>query len=122
MKLVIAALRTGHDPIGKLPEAGFHTLLDQQILCPKCSATYNLICDYEASIGRHFEEESRRAIMLLRKAVMIGHYDGHRVSHFESAGVVVTRFLSQGAEAIQPRGSRGGSPAPQTRDSTPRES
>jgi hypothetical protein len=102
MPLVIAAIRTGHDPIGKLPDAAFHCQLDQQLTCPKCSATYNLIVDYAASVGRHFEEESRRPIMLLRKAIMMGHTHGHRIVHFESAGVVVTHYSAANPnEALQ---------------------
>ena len=101
--LVIAAIRTGTDPIGKLPEAGFHRWLEDQINCPKCDATYNLVCDYDAAIGRHFEEESRRPIMLLRKAIFQGHGNGHRVSHFESAGVVVTSFGEPAAETPPPK-------------------
>jgi len=92
MSLVIAAIRTGHDPVGKLPEAAFHRTLEQQINCPKCDATYNLVLDYNQSIGRFFEEESRRPIMMLRKAIMLGHSNNHRVVHFETAGVVVTSF------------------------------
>ncbi len=99
MSLVIAAIRTGHDPVGKLPEAAFHCQLDTQLACPKCSATYNLIVDYAASVGRHFEEESRRPIMMLRKAIMLGHGNGHRIAHFETAGVVVTSFSDPKAEA-----------------------
>ena len=49
MPLTIAAIRTGHDPVGKLPEGAFHCQLEQQIICPKCDATYNLIVDYAAS-------------------------------------------------------------------------
>jgi len=92
MSLVIAAIRTGHDPVGKLPDAAFHRTLEQQINCPKCDATYNLVVDYNSAIGRFFEEESRRPIMMLRKAIMLGHGNGHRVVHFETAGVVVTSF------------------------------
>ena len=99
MAATIAAVKTGHDPVGKLPESAFHRQLDQQIVCPKCDATYNLIVDYEVSVGRHFEEESRRPIMLLKKAVMMGHADGHKVAHFESSGVVVTSFLPPKTEA-----------------------
>ncbi len=121
MGLVIAAIRTGCDAVGKLPEAAFHTQLEQQLVCPKCSATYNLVCDYAASVGRYFEEESRRPIMMLRKAVMLGHGNGHRVSHFETAGVVVTSFLPQRQEparneAAAEEGSRGGSPRSRNRD------
>ena len=93
MSLVIAAILTGHDPVGKLPDAAFHRTLEQQINCPKCEATYNLVVDYEAATGRFFEEESRRPIMMLRKAIMLGHSNDHRVVHFETAGVVVTSFF-----------------------------
>jgi hypothetical protein len=93
MPLVIAAIRSGHDPAAKLPEAAFHRWLDDPIVCPKCEAAYNLVCDYDAAIGRHFPEDSRRLILLLKKAVMLGHADGHRVPHFETAGVVVTSYV-----------------------------
>jgi len=99
MAATIAAVKMGCDPVGKLPEAAFHSQLDQQIVCPKCDATYNLIVDYAASVGRHFEEESRRPIQMLKKAVMMGHADGHRVAHFESSGVVVTKFLPTKTDA-----------------------
>ena len=92
MPLVLAAIRTGTDPVGKLPEAAFHTQLEEQLHCPKCDATYNLVCDYAASIGRHFAEESRRHILMLRKAIFLGHSNDHRVSHFETRGVIVTSF------------------------------
>ena len=95
MSLVIAAIRTGHDPVGKLPTGAFHRWLDDQLACPKCSATYNLVCDYNAAISRHFEEESRRLILQLKKAIFLGHGNGHRVAHFETAGVVVTSFLPE---------------------------
>jgi hypothetical protein len=101
MSLVIAAIRTGHDPIGPLPQGAFHRWLDDQVICPKCSATYNLVCDYNASVGRFFEEESRRLILLLRKAIFLGHGNGHKVSHFETAGVVVTSFLPEKKPAVQ---------------------
>jgi hypothetical protein len=107
MPLILAAIRTGHDPAGKLPVAAFHTQLDEQVTCPKCSATYNLVCDFDASIGRHFPEESRRLIMMLRKAVMLGHFNGHRVIHFETNGVVVTRFNSSGEQVeLNPKPER----------------
>lgn len=93
MPQLIAAIRTGHDPVGKLPSGAFHRTLETQLNCPKCDATYNLVVDYDASVGRFFEEESRRPIMMLRKAIMLGHGDGHGVAHFETAGVAVTSFL-----------------------------
>ncbi len=90
MALVIAAIKTGHDAVGKLPEASFHTQLETQLTCPKCDTTYNLIVDYQASVGRFFPEESQALITKLKKAIFMGHGDGHRVIHFETAGVVVT--------------------------------
>ena len=111
MPLVIAAIRTGHDPVGKLPDAAFHTTLDRQLVCPKCSATYNLVVDYAASVGRFFEQESHRLILMLQKAIQLGHANGHRVSHFETAGVVVTTHVPEhlpaadsGKEAPSPAG------------------
>lgn len=92
MSLVMAAVRAGADPVGNLPEGAFHRWLDDKLSCPKCDATYNLVCDYGASVGRFFEEESRPLISLLRKAIFMGHADGHWVGHFETAGVVVTSF------------------------------
>ena len=99
MPLILAAIRTGHDPVGKLPEASFHTQLDQQIVCPKCDAAYNLIADYTASVGRFFAEQSRPLVQKLRKAVFQGHFDGHRVIHFETNGVAV---ISHGAPQPKP--------------------
>lgn len=102
MPLVIAAIRTGHDPVGKLPEGSFHRWLDDPIVCPKCSAAYNMVCDYNASVGRFFEEESRRLILLLRKAVFLGHGNGHKIPHFETAGVVVTSFMPPRLPPLSP--------------------
>jgi hypothetical protein len=93
MSLIIAAIRTGHDPIRKLPEGSFHRWLDEPLICPKCDASYNLVCDYNQSVGRFFEEESRRLIMLLKKAIFLAHGTGHRAPHLETNGVVVTSYL-----------------------------
>ena len=95
MPLVIAAIRVGHDAAGKLPQATFHRWLEDPILCPKCSVAYNLVCDYDAALSRHFAEESYRLILLLRKAIFLGHADGHKVPHFETAGVVITSYLPE---------------------------
>ena len=103
MPLVLAAIRTGHDPVGKLPEASFHRWLEQQLTCPKCDATYNLVTDYYAALGRHFEEESHRPILMLKKAILLGHFNGHRVAHFETAGVVVTSFPPPAPVPVPPR-------------------
>jgi hypothetical protein len=103
MPLTIAAIRTGHDPVGKLPEGAFHRQLDQQLTCPRCDATYNLIVDYTASVGRFLEEESRRPILMLRKAIMLGHANHHRVAHFETSGVVVTSFTAPQKPVTAPK-------------------
>ena len=115
MGLVIAAVRTGSDPVGRLPEAAFHTTLEEQLLCPKCDAAYNVICDYEASVGRHFARESHRLLLMMRKAIMLGHGNGHRVSHFETAGVVVRSFEVEARE-VGAQGGAGGSPDARGRD------
>ncbi|MDE3104066.1 MAG: hypothetical protein KGK08_02725 [Acidobacteriota bacterium] len=89
----IAAIRSGTDPVGKLPEGSFPRTLEQQIVCPKCDATYSLVVDWDQSLDRWFEESARPLLQMLRKAVFLGHADGHTVTHFETAGVVVTKFL-----------------------------
>ena len=85
----IAAIKTGTDPVAPLPAAVFHRTLEEPIYCPKCEATYNLVVDYDWAISRHFEEESRRHIAMLRKTITRGHGLGHRITHFETNGVVV---------------------------------
>jgi hypothetical protein len=95
MPLTIAAIRSGTDPVGKLPPAAFHRTLETPILCPKCDVTYNLVVDFEQSNGRWFPDESRALITLLRKAVFMGHSTDHRVTHFETSGVVVKSFTPQ---------------------------
>jgi hypothetical protein len=102
MPLTIAAIRSGHDPVEKLPEGSFHRWLDEQLICPKCDATYNLVCDYNSSVSRFFEDESRRLILLLKKAIFLGHGNGHLVSHFETAGVVVRSYTHTTAPRTQP--------------------
>ncbi|MGD0797500.1 MAG: hypothetical protein ABR910_07225 [Acidobacteriaceae bacterium] len=88
-KQVVAAIRSGTEPVGKLPEAAFHRTLETQLGCPKCDVTYNLVVDWEWASQHWFEEESRGPIRMLKKAIMMGHGAGHRVSHYETAGVVV---------------------------------
>ena len=117
MKRVVAAVRTGHDPVGKLPEAAFHRQLDEQVVCPKCDATYNLLVDFDWSVSRFFEAESRQLIAMLRKCIMRGHGFGHQVLHFETAGVVVTAFgepteeRAAATRAQLPTGERTPAPA-----------
>jgi len=92
MSLTIAAIRSGTEPVGKLPIGAFHCWLDDPINCPKCSATYNLVAPWDDAADRFFAEASRPLILMLRKAVFLGHRDNHRVSHFETSGVVVRSF------------------------------
>jgi hypothetical protein len=88
-QLTIAALRSGFDPAGPLPPGAFHRTLDTQITCPKCSVTYNLIADFEQANDRFFPEASRPLLLLLKKAIFMGHANNHRVQHFETSGVTV---------------------------------
>ncbi len=89
MNLRIAAIRSGSDPLRKLTGGGFHRALETPLICPKCDATYNLMVDWDQSIDRWFPEESRPLIKLLAKAIFMGHSTDHRVTHFETEGVVV---------------------------------
>jgi len=95
----IAAIKTGTDPVAPLPVAAFHRTLEESIYCPKCEAAYNLVVDYDWAISRHFEEESRRHIAMLRKSIMRGHSVGHHITHFETNGVVVVGHRPE--EAIE---------------------
>ncbi len=88
--MIIAAIRSGTDPTAPLPPATFHRWLEEPLCCPKCEVTYNLVLDYDQAVGRHFLNESRRHLQMLRKAIMLGHNSNHLTSHFETNGVVVT--------------------------------
>ena len=89
MNLRIAAIRTGTDPVRKLSTGSFERWLETPILCPKCDATYNLAVDYDQATDRWFPDTSRPLITLLKKAVFLGHGTHHRITHFETEGVVV---------------------------------
>jgi hypothetical protein len=95
LKPAIAAIRSGTDPVGKLPEAAFHRWLETPLGCPKCDVSYNLVVDWEWASGRWFEEESRGPIRMLKKAIQMGHGSGHRVTHYETSGVVVRSFVAE---------------------------
>ena len=104
--MIIAAIRSGTDPTGPLPPATFHRTLEDPIYCPKCEASYNLVVDYDQAVSRHFEEESRRHLTMLRKAIFAGHSTDHRITHFETNGVVVTSHAKSkpptSLEALEP--------------------
>jgi len=87
--MILAAIKSGTDPVAALPPGSFHRWLEEPIYCPKCEATYMLVADYDWAISRHFEEESRRHIAMLRKTITRGHAAGHRITHFETNGVAV---------------------------------
>ena len=93
LNLTIAAIRSGTDPVGKLPDAAFHRTLETQLGCPKCDVSYSLVVGWEQATSRHFEEESRGLLRMLRKAIQMGHGAGHQVTHYETSGVVVRSFL-----------------------------
>ncbi len=92
MKLKIAAIRSGTDPVWKLPSGSFPKTLEMQLGCPKCDVTYNLVVDWDQATDRWFENDSQPLIRLLKKTIMMGHSTDHRVTHFETEGVVVKSF------------------------------
>jgi len=101
LKHAIAAIRSGTDPVGKLPEGAFHRTLETALVCLKCDASYNLVVDWEWASTRWFDEESRGLVRMLKKAIQMGHATGHRVSHFETAGVVVKSFVADEARSTR---------------------
>jgi hypothetical protein len=68
--------------------------LETPLACPKCDATYNLAVDWDQSTDRWFPETSRPLITLLKKAIHMGHSTNHRVTHFETEGVIVESVTS----------------------------
>ena len=89
MPLRIAAIRSGSDPLRKLKDSSFQRTLETPLICPKCDVTYNLIVDFDQSNDRWFPDDSRPLIKLLAKAIHMGHSTDHRVTHFETEGVIV---------------------------------
>jgi hypothetical protein len=93
--ITIAAIRSGTDPLGPLPEGAFHRWLETPLGCPRCSVSYNLVVPWDDAISRWFEEESRGPMRMLQKAIQLGHASGHRVSHFETSGVIVKSYAAK---------------------------
>jgi hypothetical protein len=89
MNLRIAAIRSGSEPVRKFSSGSFHRWLETPLACPKCDATYNLAVDWDQSIDRWVPETSRPLITLLKKAIMMSHSTNHRITHFETEGVIV---------------------------------
>lgn len=92
MGLKIAAVQSGTEPVGKLPSGSFPKTLEMHLGCPKCDVSYNLIVDWDQAADRWFEESSQPLLRLLKKAIFMGHSTDHRVTHFETEGVVVTSY------------------------------
>jgi hypothetical protein len=99
---IMAAIKTGTDPLAPLPRATFHRTLEEQIYCPKCEAAYSLVVDYDWAVSHFFERESRRHLAMLKKAVMMGHSVDHRATHLECNGVVVTSHQPEPPPAVVP--------------------
>jgi hypothetical protein len=99
MNLRIAAIRTGTDPVRKLTSGSFQRWLETPIICPKCDATYLLAVDYDHATDRWFPENSRPLITLLKKAIFLGHSTDHRVTHFETEGVIVESVTPTSVES-----------------------
>ena len=104
--MIIAAIRSGTDPSAPLPPASFHRWLEDPIYCPRCAATYMLVVDYDEAIARHFDNDSRRHLAMLRKAVTLGHATDHRITHFETNGVAVTSHPHPGPKPQLPLSNR----------------
>ena len=77
-----------------------HLAVHNGCTCPKCEATYNLVVDYDWAISRHFENESRRHVAMLRKSITRGHSVGHHVTHFETNGVVVVGHRPEATQEL----------------------
>ena len=99
MNLRIAAIRSGSEPVRKLTASSFQRWLETPLACPKCDATYNLAVDWDQSTDRWFPETSRPLITLLKKAINMGHSTNHRVTHFETEGVIVESVTPPKPEA-----------------------
>lgn len=102
MNLRIAAIRSGSDPVRRLRVTTFARILEQPLACPKCDITYNLAVDWDQSNDRWFAEASRPLITLLRKAIHMGHTTHHRVTHFETEGVIVESITAPQGTSTQP--------------------
>jgi hypothetical protein len=92
--LRIAAIRTGTDPVRKLSNGAFQRWLESPLICPKCDATYNLAVDYDHANDRWFADSSRPLITLLQKAIFLAHSTDHRVTHYETEGVIVEKITA----------------------------
>ena len=58
---MIAAIRSGAEPGGKLPEGAFHKWLEEPIRCSKCEVTYNVVAEWDWAASRWFAGGVARA-------------------------------------------------------------
>ncbi|MFT4112126.1 hypothetical protein [Silvibacterium sp.] len=96
MKLKLAAIRSGTEPVGGLPGGTFHRWIDPPLLCPKCDVTYNVAAEWDHAVDRFFEDQARPLIQMLKKTIILGHIHGHKMTHLETSGVVVTAVTPEG--------------------------
>ena len=93
--MTIAAIRSGTEPLGPLPEGAFHRWLESTLGCPRCNVAYNVVVPWDDAVSRWFEEESRGPLRMLKRAIQLGHSNGHRVTHFETSGVIVRSYTEK---------------------------
>jgi len=93
--LTIAAIRSGTEPLAPLPEGAFHRWLETTLGCPKCNVSYNLVVPWDEAVSRWFDDDSRGPMRMLQKAIQLGHSNAHRVTHFETSGVIVKSFTAK---------------------------
>ncbi len=61
-------------------------------IAPNATPPYNLVVEWDQFIDRHFEQNARLLITMLRKAIFQDHSTNHRITHFETSGVVVKSY------------------------------
>jgi uncharacterized C2H2 Zn-finger protein len=101
MVQILVAIKLGTDPVVPLPRAAFHRTLEEYLYCPKCDATYSLLADYDWAVSRHFRDDVRMHISLLKRALLRGHSTDHRITHFESNGVTVSAHQKPEPPGVQ---------------------
>ena len=106
MALTIAAIRSGSEACGPLPPGSFHRWLEEHLLCPKCDVIYQVVVDYDASVGRWFDEAAFPLLNRLRRAIFLDHERGHKTTHFESSGVSIKSYSGQGFAPNSPETSK----------------
>jgi len=96
MKLKLAAIRSGTEPVASLPGGTFHRWIDPPLTCPDCDVTYNVAAEWDHAVDRFFEDQATPLIRLLKKTIALGHVHGHRMTHLETSGVVVMAVTPEG--------------------------